>query len=73
MPVVRAAGAAPLSDEQEKSLAVSASECAASAAIADEPVNTATPTLASATASPDPRATTTVRMLSFGMTRPPGS
>jgi hypothetical protein len=44
--------------------AVSASECEASAASADEPVITAAPALASATPRPAARATTTVRMLS---------
>ena len=48
----------------DRSLALSASECAASAASAVEPVNTAAPTLASVTPMPVPRATSTVRMLS---------
>ncbi len=52
-------------------MAVSASECAASAAIAAEPVTTAAPTLASATPRLDPRDTNTVRVLSSGIARPP--
>jgi len=39
--------------------------------MADDPVKTAAPILASATPRPDPRATNTVRVLSSGITRPP--
>jgi hypothetical protein len=57
--------------KRDRSLALSASECEASAAIADEPVNAAAPTLASVTPMPAPRATNTVRVLSSAIARPP--
>src|SRR5208283_60388 len=55
---------------RDRSLALSASECAASAAKAVEPVKTAAPTLASVTPRPASRATNTVRVLSSGIARP---
>jgi hypothetical protein len=54
VPAVRTAGAATLSHEQEQVVAVSASECDASAAIAGERVKAAAPALASATPGPIP-------------------
>src|SRR5262249_21331571 len=50
---------------RKTSFAVSASECEASAANADEPVTIAAPVLASATPIPAARAVNTVRVLSF--------
>src|SRR5271155_2851867 len=58
---------------RKRSLAVSASECEASDAMAGEPVNAAAPTLASPTPRSARRATHTVRPLPLGIMRLYGS